>query len=289
MPAATATAPATATSLVVRIAQRYEVEPAKLLSTLKSTVFRTDKPISDEQMMTLLVVAEQYRLNPFTRELFALVDKHGNVIPYVSVDGWARIINEHPQFDGMRFKYEPGTNVVAEAMTCIIFRKDRAHPTEVTELMRECKRTSIPWQVSPVRMLRHKSLIQCARLAFGFAGIHDEDEARRIVRMGDVERVDADGVIESDPMAQAKAAIRERAAARRPKPLTYAELADQLKRCTTTASASAVLAMAAHLPDDQLDELRTLAATLELDPVPQRDPVDPFHDDASHDAPQGSE
>ena len=29
-------------------------------------------------------------------------------------------------------------------------------------------------------MLRHKALIQCARVAFGFSGIYDEDEARRI-------------------------------------------------------------------------------------------------------------
>jgi hypothetical protein len=30
-------------------------------------------------------------------------------------------------------------------------------------------------------MLRHKAMIQCARLAFGFAGIFDQDEAERIV------------------------------------------------------------------------------------------------------------
>ncbi|EIP6782236.1 hypothetical protein LTE40_000211, partial [Escherichia coli] len=29
--------------------------------------------------------------------------------------------------------------------------------------------------------LRHKAMIQCARLAFGFAGIYDKDEAERIV------------------------------------------------------------------------------------------------------------
>jgi hypothetical protein len=30
-------------------------------------------------------------------------------------------------------------------------------------------------------MLRHKAMIQCARLAFGFVGIYDQDEAERIV------------------------------------------------------------------------------------------------------------
>ena len=40
-------------------------------------------------------------------------------------------------------------------------------------------------------MLRHKAIIQCGRVAFGFAGIHDQDEARHIVErdMGAAEEV----------------------------------------------------------------------------------------------------
>jgi hypothetical protein len=30
-------------------------------------------------------------------------------------------------------------------------------------------------------MLRHKAMIQCARIAFGYGGIYDQDEAERIV------------------------------------------------------------------------------------------------------------
>jgi predicted transcriptional regulator len=39
-------------------------------------------------------------------------------------------------------------------------------------------------------MLRHKALIQCARLAFGYTGIFDQDEAERIaeIDMGTVDR-----------------------------------------------------------------------------------------------------
>jgi hypothetical protein len=36
------------------------------------------------------------------------------------------------------------------------------------------------------RMLRHKALIQCARYAFGFAGIYDEDEGAKIAEMRDI-------------------------------------------------------------------------------------------------------
>jgi hypothetical protein len=84
-------------------------------------------------------------------------------------------MNEHPEMDGLEFVQD------ADSCTCKIFRKDRSHPIVVTEYLSECKRNAQPWQTHPKRMLRHKAMIQCARLAFGFAGIFDPDEAERII------------------------------------------------------------------------------------------------------------
>jgi hypothetical protein len=125
-------------------------------------------------MSALLIVANQYGLNPWTKEIYAFPDKNNGIVPVVGVDGWARIINGNPAFDGMEFRED------AESCTCIIYRKDRAHPVAVTEYMAECNRKTGPWQSHPRRMLRHKATIQCARMAFGFAGIYDQDEAERI-------------------------------------------------------------------------------------------------------------
>ncbi|EIW8486391.1 MULTISPECIES: phage recombination protein Bet [Klebsiella/Raoultella group] len=146
-----------------------------LMNTLKNTAFKGGN-VTDEQFTALLIVANQYGLNPWTKEIYAFPDK-GGIVPVVGVDGWARIINEHPQFDGMEFAYDKEEG----ACTCKIYRKDRTHPTIVTEYMGECKRNTQPWQSHPTRMLRHKTLIQCARLAFGFAGIFDQDEAERVI------------------------------------------------------------------------------------------------------------
>ncbi len=33
----------------------------------------------------------------------------------------------------------------------------------------------------PQRMLRHKAMIQCARIAFGYGGIYDQDEGEKIL------------------------------------------------------------------------------------------------------------
>lgn len=159
-------------SLVSKIANKYGVDPDKMMVTLKATAFRGD--VTNEQMMALLIVADQYNLNPWLKQIYAFPDK-GGIVPVVSVDGWARIINEHPQMDGVSFE------TTETECTCIIHRKDRAHPTRLTEYMSEVNRGTQPWKSHPRRMLRHKALIQCARVAFGFAGIHDEDEAERIL------------------------------------------------------------------------------------------------------------
>ena len=162
--------------LVAKFASRFNIDHDKFLPILKATAFKQgNTEITNEQLAALLVVADQYDLNPFTKEIFAFPDK-GGIVPVVSVDGWARIINEHPQNDGFTVEVsDDGSKAVAT-----FHRKDRAHPTVVTEYLSECKRNTQPWNSHPKRMLRHKALIQGARMAFGFAGIYDSDEAARI-------------------------------------------------------------------------------------------------------------
>ena len=165
------------TTLTQTLATKLDMGDGEgLIETLKATAFKGQ--VSDAQMTALLVVANQYALNPWTKEIYAFPDKNNGIVPVVGVDGWSRIINSHPQFDGMEFEQD------AESCTCVIYRKDRGRPIKVTEWMSECKRGTGPWQSHPRRMLRHKAMIQCARLAFGYGGIYDQDEAERIVESG---------------------------------------------------------------------------------------------------------
>jgi RecT family len=94
----------------------------------------------------------------------------------VSVDGWIRLMNEHPAFDGIEFEYTVDGKGGTTAIEAIIHRSDRKHPIKVMELMSECKGTTGPWSKSPSRMLRHRALIQGVRVAFGFSGIHAEGD-----------------------------------------------------------------------------------------------------------------
>jgi phage recombination protein Bet len=93
-----------APSLVAKFADRYGVEANKLVHTLKATCFKGD--VSNEQLMALLIVADQHGLNPWTKEIHAFDDRRGGIVPVVGVDGWARIVNEHPAFDGMDFEQD---------------------------------------------------------------------------------------------------------------------------------------------------------------------------------------
>lgn len=186
-----------APSLLRRMGQNYGVDENKLLTTLKNTAFKIKNgEATNEQMMALLIVADQHGLNPFTKEIYAFEDSHKGVVPVVGVDGWARIINSHKQFDGMDFDHD------AESCTCRMYRKDRSHPIEVTEYLDECKRNTGPWNSHPRRMLRHKAMIQCARVAFSFSGIYDEDEAERIVYSDD-------RIIDAEPTQPARPALQQ--------------------------------------------------------------------------------
>ena len=182
-------------SLIERVADRFGVDANKMLSTLKATAFRAENEVTNEQMMALLVVADQYELNPWTKEIYAFPDKKNGIIPVVGIDGWSRIINSNPAFDGMEFN--EAEEIVSSAehkdcpawIECVIYRKDRKHPIKVKERLAECYRPAFkgkygpvvgPWQTHTSRFLRHKAMVQCARVAFGFVGIFDQDEAERI-------------------------------------------------------------------------------------------------------------
>ncbi len=187
-------------SLLRSIAAQWgvpEIEPTKLYETLKATAFKGKKngdsyiAVTDEQFMALSIVSKQYKLNPFLKEIYAYPDKQGGIVPVVGVDGWANIINAHPQMDGMEYRYSENMVTIGKSklchewVECIITRKDRTKPIVVREYLDECYNEPsfpTPWQTHTKRFLRHKATIQCGRMAFGFGGIYDEDEAGNIMK-----------------------------------------------------------------------------------------------------------
>lgn len=175
------------TGLTSRMAAKFGIEPTMFLTTLKQTAFRqrgkNGAPaveVSNEQMAMLLHIAEKYDLDPFLKQLYAF-QAEGGISPIVPIDGWLAIINRHPQFESMEIDpAPPGTAQDDYFCAVTITRKDRKKPVRVEEWLKECYRDTDPWNSHPKRMLRHKAIIQCARVAFGYSGIFDPDEEERI-------------------------------------------------------------------------------------------------------------
>lgn len=172
----TALAP-TKPSAINLMAARMSVEPAKLFETLKSTVF---SKATNEELLALVVVANEYGLNPFLKELYAFPAKGGGIVPIVSVDGWNKMLIRQPDFDGIEFEFVEGEDGIPFSCTATIHVKGRSHPCKITEYFSECVRQTEPWKNMPHRMLRNRTLCQASRVAFGFSGVKHEEEITEI-------------------------------------------------------------------------------------------------------------
>lgn len=147
---------------------------------------------SQADLERLLVTAERLSLDPLGGEIYALprtsfglTDTSTNgppnspVILALSIDGWSKVINAHPQFDGMRFsESQAQLGGLPLYLECTLFRKDRRVATSVREYMSEANTESGAWLTHPRRMLRHNAMVQCARLSFGLGCLHEPDLSR---------------------------------------------------------------------------------------------------------------
>ncbi len=181
-------------SIVRAFAARLGVEPESLMQTLKDTCFKQRAPkdgkpaieVNNSQMMALLIIANEYGLNPFLKEIYAFPNKAGGIEPIVGYDGWIRLVQSQPAFkgeelvDGWDDRLDKHGEPRGFYYECTMYRSDRDKPTKVKEYHNENWRDTDPWNNMPNRMTRMRAYIQCARMAFGFGGIYDPDEADKI-------------------------------------------------------------------------------------------------------------
>lgn len=172
---------------IQEMAETYKLSAKAFAFTFRAVAM--PQPHTEAEFVSCCLVAREHGLNPLTKEIYFMRDKHGNIQAIVGIDGWIKKCNEHPQFDGLEFDHTHDDKGALIAIKARIFRKDRTRAIEITEYMSECvqvRKTDGPWQSHPSRMLRHRALAQCARVAFGFAGIMDRDEFDQWQSMKDI-------------------------------------------------------------------------------------------------------
>ncbi len=184
------------------MAARLNVDPAKLHETMKQTVF---KNATNEELLALTVVANEYDLNIFLKELYAFPAKGGGIVPVVSVDGWNKMLLRQKDFDGIEFVFDHDQEGNILTCTATIHVKGRSKPSVITEYFKECFRNTDNWKNMPHRMMRNRTLCQASRMAFGISGVYHEEEA-----------IDIEATVSPDPVGQISDGKPAKAAAQAP-------------------------------------------------------------------------
>jgi len=195
-----ATALAASPKLMATFAERFGIDANKMMGILRATAFNTGKtngqpnpPATDEEIAALVVVANEYNLNPFTKEIGAFRNRGGGITPVVQIDGWVRLVERQPAYQGEEMKNGYDDTIGPDGKTplgfyyeCFMYRSDRRFPISRRQYYNENVRNTEPWNGMPTRMLQHRAYIQSARATFGFGGIYDQDEGERIANTIDI-------------------------------------------------------------------------------------------------------
>ena len=117
-------------------------------------------------ILTLLRMIQSLHLDPLCEEIGFTQYDDGHWQVFITIEGCSKLLNQHPQFNGLVFN-QADTLVegVPEWVECSIYRRDRIMPITVREYLMEVRSEKEIWQKMPRRMLRHRALQQCVRLA----------------------------------------------------------------------------------------------------------------------------
>lgn len=201
---------------------KYNLDREEFMKTIRATIIKPSKDgriATNEEVVAFLVVANKYNLDPFTNEIYAYPSKRGGIIPVVGVDGFVTQMNRNEDFNGMDIEFSEDAITMDGAKSCPewcevkIYRKDTEKPIVVREYLDEVYIPARggfpgPWQTHTKRMLRHKTIIQANRIAFGITGIYDPDEAERILEAEVVGEVTKKPDVEM-PQAKSQPALPE--------------------------------------------------------------------------------
>ena len=117
-------------------------------------------------ILTLLRMMQSLRLDPLSEEIGFTQYEDGQWQVFITIEGCSKLLNQHPQFNGLHFtQADTLIDGLPEWIECSIYRKDREVPTTVREYLAEVKGENEIWKKMPRRMLRHRALQQCVRLA----------------------------------------------------------------------------------------------------------------------------
>lgn len=117
-------------------------------------------------ILHLLRTMQSLHLDPLNEEIGFTQYEDGIWQVFITIEGCSKLLNQHSQFNGLTFNQSDTLiNGIPEWIECSIYRRDRILPITVREHLIEVRGENAIWQKMPRRMLRHRALQQCVRLA----------------------------------------------------------------------------------------------------------------------------
>lgn len=158
-----------ATAVAIRDSQTSQWDEPEMVRTLRDTVA---KGASDAQFRMFVEICKMTGLNPLLREIW--------FVPGVGIlaarDGYLRVANEHPQFDGMETRVERDDQMLPVKAVCTVWRKDRTHPTIAEAYYNEYKKPSAVWQTYKSAMIAKVAEVLALKRSFSINGVVTEEE-----------------------------------------------------------------------------------------------------------------
>lgn len=147
---------------------RYD--QAEVVATIKQTVA---KGATDAQLRMFLEVCKRTGLDPFLKEIWYVPEKG---IVMAGRDGYLRVANEDPNFDGMETRVFRDDRKVPVKATCTVWRKDRQHPIVCEAYFSEYVKQSPVWKQYPSAMISKVAEVLALKRSFAINGVVAEEE-----------------------------------------------------------------------------------------------------------------
>lgn len=170
-------------ALMRREQSRYD-DP-DIVKTLKSTVA---KGATDHEFQMFIEICKATGLNPFLREIWCAVpmkdgqrSQYGQVLIMAGRDGYLRVANDHPMFDGIETRVERDPNGIPIKAVCTVWRKDRNHPTISEAYFNEYYKPGYNgkpsvWDTYKSAMIAKVSEVLALKRSFSINGVVTEEE-----------------------------------------------------------------------------------------------------------------
>lgn len=143
------------------IVKKSDNKALQMLEALRKTIA---PDLNDGEFNLFAETCKATRLNPVTKEVWA-IKAGGRLQIMTGINGFLKIANSHPAFDGIEVEFERDGKMLVSA-TAKVHRKDRKFPSVGVAYMSEYGKPSPIWKQMPSVMLRKCALSLAIREAF---------------------------------------------------------------------------------------------------------------------------